>query len=269
MAAFLHRVVAPLPAGPYPAPTAGQTLYVALTGSDDGNDCMAEAGPCRTVAYAIAGAIDGDSTRVGPGTFAEKALSISAEIDIEGDAGGGTTIDFTGLGLYETVIQVVTADPLALDHLTITSAKGGLIETDGDLSILASTITETSINPFCYGSGCWPSVEITDSTVSGSVGTDGSHGSANTMSILRSSVGRVGATSLTVAESTLAGLSASTLAITDSTVSGGIHAGSGTVSGTTVTGGGIYGNQLTVVNSTITSGDVGILFSGVPGPLPS
>ncbi len=69
------------------------TRYVATTGSDAGNDCLASSSPCRTIKYAVSQACPGDTVSVAAGTYVESGqIVISSDVTIGGAGAGATTI---------------------------------------------------------------------------------------------------------------------------------------------------------------------------------
>jgi hypothetical protein len=138
MAAFLHRVVAPVTPPPYPAPTSSaETRHVATTGTDASNDCSDAGAPCRTMAHTLLEALPGDTIRIGPGTFHEANLVVDDDIAIEGHA-SGTTID--GDGAAARVLIISPGSTVSVSRLTITDGGRGGIRNSGAL-----TLTNVSI----------------------------------------------------------------------------------------------------------------------------
>ena len=256
MAAFLHRVVAPLPALPYPAPGGGLIFYVATTGTDGGNDCLTPATPCRTVKSAIDQTIDGDTIQIGPGTYAEPPLSVSHGVDFIGDGAGGTTIDVASNAA--SALTVTGYGLVNIDHVNFRTGGGGIRNDWGlDLSVVGSTITGTCA--MCYGIVTEGRLTLADSTISGYADGIDAWGVTITNSSITGNAG-VGVRSRTsdsprsssITNSTISGngdagldLNVSgTLTLTDSTVSGNGGAG--------LSLGGPYGEgTYTVTDSTI------------------
>jgi len=58
--------------------------YVAIAGSDSGNDCINPVNPCVTIAHAVGQANDGDILDVAAGTYTEPGLLIEKNLIIQG-----------------------------------------------------------------------------------------------------------------------------------------------------------------------------------------
>src|SRR5258706_16397489 len=79
-----------------PVHAIGNTLYVAMTGSNTGN-CQAALSPCLTITYALTQAVDGDQILVAAGTHRERAggkrkvlfFGAGGEAEIQGGGGQG------------------------------------------------------------------------------------------------------------------------------------------------------------------------------------
>jgi hypothetical protein len=171
MAAFLHRVEAPIAPPPHPAPSG--PLYVSTGGSDAAaNTCRVKATACRTIAYALTQTFAGDTINIGPGTFHEEDLTIAKDLSIVGDPGGGTMIDATGGALHRVIRIAPSGFAVTLSHLRITggsaSSGGGIFEELGTLTITDSTITgNTATNADGGGiANQGGTVTITHSTIS-------------------------------------------------------------------------------------------------------
>ncbi len=174
MAGFLHRVVMPVSPPPHPAP-GPQTLFAALTGTDDGNTdgkgCRVKADPCRTIRHAVSLAFDGDQISIGSGIFREEKIILDADLTIMGDPYGRTTIDASGGGHYQ-IFNIWRGRIVKLHHLTLTGGRarfGGAIQAEySDVTISDSTIVGNGVT--ASGGGLYSrngSLTITNSTITG------------------------------------------------------------------------------------------------------
>ena len=89
-------------ASPTPARADPGIRYVALSGSDAGNDCTNSATPCRTIQYAVDQAVPGDEIRVATGVYTDLVYRAghtqTVYIYVNGSLtirGGYTTADWT------------------------------------------------------------------------------------------------------------------------------------------------------------------------------
>jgi hypothetical protein len=257
MAAFLHRVVAPLPAPPYPAPAAGITFYVATTGANDGNNCLTPGTPCRTVKYAIDQTIVGDTIQIGPGTYAEPPLVLPHGLDIIGDGGGGTRIDVASSAA--PALTITGTGSVSIDHIDLHSAGGG-----------------TAI-PFQYKG----ELSVTDSTFTGSCATcDGVSGAKFITNTTISGYGRGIVAGGTITNSTITANAVygaySVGIITNSTISGnggiGVRGGGFTITNSTISGNGgdgisKYFDGISTISDSTISGNGGSGISKTQGTL--
>src|SRR5258706_16004197 len=77
-----------------PVHAIGNTLYVAMTGSNTGN-CQAALSPCLTITYALTQAVDGDQILVAAGAYSEGGGgNLNGSITRAG--GQGTIVDGGG-----------------------------------------------------------------------------------------------------------------------------------------------------------------------------
>jgi parallel beta-helix repeat protein len=113
------------------------TRYVAVNGSDSGNDvndCINAATPCRTIQHAVDEANHEDTVSVGKGTYDESVL-ITISLTITGAVAGPTTVAGDG---SDPSLQVQsgadsTLPTVSLDRLTLSgnTSDPGLIAEDG------------------------------------------------------------------------------------------------------------------------------------------
>ncbi len=78
-----------------------KSLYVAKSGSDGGNDCTSQAGPCATIGHGIASMAAGDTLVIGDGVYAEQIIHMpngtaAAYTTIQAANDWGVTIDGSG-----------------------------------------------------------------------------------------------------------------------------------------------------------------------------
>ena len=117
------------------------TFYVALTGSDSGNDGSVDR-PLRTIQAAVTAAASGDCILVGPGNFAEtvainKNLSISALVpgatSVNCATAAVTTLTVTGAVANQTLswegIHIVNSDNSGITSLALAVIGGGVAGT--------------------------------------------------------------------------------------------------------------------------------------------
>lgn len=89
------------------AAQSGLTRYVAPTGNDANNDCLAVRNPCATLAHAISQADPGDTIRISPGVYTETNIWIDKSLTI---AGQRTT---------DTILQGAETMAAAVDPILI------------------------------------------------------------------------------------------------------------------------------------------------------
>ncbi len=131
LGAFL--LLAPRPQAAAAAPT---TWYVATWGNDN-NDCRSWKTACRTIEEAKYRANDGDTIRIGPGTFRE-TLIIFSSLTFIGSGPNRTIVDGKG----EAPVFLIYSDvPVRISHMTIRNGlatdldRGGGITNWGTLTV--------------------------------------------------------------------------------------------------------------------------------------
>src|SRR5262245_13873570 len=84
------------------SPALAATRFVATTGNDTGNDCLAAGSPCKTITHALTQATGGDTTQVAAGTYNPTLgetfpLTVSSVgLTVVGDGANTTIIDAAG-----------------------------------------------------------------------------------------------------------------------------------------------------------------------------
>ena len=237
------------------APAAATTFYVSNAGSDASNNCMNPAGPCNTIAQAVAQAeatTGAGTIELAPGTYAPPAALTNV-------SDYGLTIAGTGSGPGATVIAGVAGasgptirygpgggpGALTLSNLTVGNPTGdnqnaisgsGALTLDGVVAEIASGISGSAVNN-----------AIGPTTISGSIVTTAGTGRA-----LVSSSGTLTLTGSTVAQTNTSSGSPA-LAVQD---------GAAAISGSTITsagnGGEAYQGQnasLSMSSSTVSASD--------------
>ena len=136
-----------------------QIRYVATSGDDTNNDCLAVANPCSTIQYAIDEAAAGDTVDIAAGTYNEHDITVNKDLTLKGAGADSTVIDAESLG---RVILIESDLESTIDSLTVTGGNaaasdfplnrlyGSGILNDGHLTIANSTITEN----VCLGRNC-------------------------------------------------------------------------------------------------------------------
>jgi hypothetical protein len=123
--------------------------FVLVTGSDTNfdkspNDCTDPEAPCATIQHAINVSTAGDLIFLGPGTYFEN-VTVTADITVQGDGTGGSTVNGSDL---DTVFRVGGGITAGLSGLTITAGNaqpatntsGGAIVNNGTLKVNECTI---------------------------------------------------------------------------------------------------------------------------------
>ncbi|HET8616635.1 MAG TPA: choice-of-anchor Q domain-containing protein [Actinomycetales bacterium] len=211
------------------------TIYVATDGADDVS-CGTSAAPCRTVtqgvAQALASGADDATVSIAAGTYPENVDTPSwpagRSLTLLGAGASSTTIDGQSAG----VVLRVPGGSVAVEALTLTgghsSASGGAIDSDGDLTVTSSTLTGNSTTQ--YGGAIY--ADHGTVTVTGSTFTD------NTASQVGGAISVQGSATLSLTASTLSGNSAA--------VGGAVSAGTATttVRSSTLSGNSGYGTVL-------------------------
>jgi hypothetical protein len=151
--------------------TQAQVRYVAGGGADTG-DCTSDAAPCATLLYALGRAGDGDTVRIGQGTY-PGAVTVTRSVTLEGDYGPGfvrapqrdparTVLDGGGNARPLTITGAATA--VTLDGLRIANgdasaaaprpgAGGGVLVTDGATLTAAEVRIEGNVANRGAGAG--------------------------------------------------------------------------------------------------------------------
>src|SRR5258706_2825747 len=128
-----------------PVHAIGNTLYVAMTGSNTGN-CQAALSPCLTITYALTQAVDGDQILVAAGTYSEGVV-VNVNVSITGAGMQATIVDGGGTG---DVFFIPVGKAAYLEKMTIqngvTSADGGGIENYGNLTLVQVRVTDNNGN---------------------------------------------------------------------------------------------------------------------------
>ncbi len=252
------------------APTAqAATRFVATTGNDSSNTCLASGSPCKTITFALARALAGDTISVAAGTYNTALgesfpLVINQDLTLTGAGAGSTILDATGAN---TTVIVVGGQTAMISGVTITGGNvsnsmcpscevfgGGLFNFGTTLTLTNSTVsgntascTATIPSGGCFASGgglvnLGGSLTVTNSTVSGNAASCITSGG----DLCRAQGGGLAnfLGPLTVTNSTVSGNTASCTA-----------GGSGVCS---ASGGGISfgGGTLTLTNATVTANTV-------------
>ena len=136
-----------------------QIRYVATSGDDTSNDCLAAANPCSTIQHAIDSAVAGDTIDIAVGTYNEHDIIVDKDLILKGAGADSTVIDAEGLG---RVILVESDLESTIDSLTVTGGNaaasnfplnkffGSGIFNNGNLTIANSIVTEN----ICTGGNC-------------------------------------------------------------------------------------------------------------------
>ena len=173
--------------GTQPVRAAGP-WYVSTTGSDS-NDCLSPGTTCGTINGAIGKATSGDTINVAIGTYTSTGSEVVL-IDRDVTLSGGWDDTFSNQRGFTTIDaqqarrgMVQLAVTASIDHFIIkngfwTNYYGGGIYSEGNLTIVNSSIHDNSIGNLCYGGGIFTSgiiLTIENSTVSSKIaGCNGS-----------------------------------------------------------------------------------------------
>ena len=102
MASFVATVFLVLALATAGVRASPDTLYVATTGSDSGNNCRTQGSPCASIGHAISQAFSDDTIKVAQGTYTEN-ITINKNVALEGGyESTGWTRD---IQTYQTVID--------------------------------------------------------------------------------------------------------------------------------------------------------------------
>jgi hypothetical protein len=157
---------------------AATNRFVAVGGSDTGNDCSNMGSPCATIQHAIGQSASGDFIQLGPGKYFENVI-VNQSVTIQGDATIGSTVDGNNAGRVFGIEFGVVA---TLNMLTITNGKvssgetmtgtGGGIANIGTLTVVQCTITgnQATAVGFTGGGGIFNgggALTVINSTISG------------------------------------------------------------------------------------------------------
>ncbi len=172
---------------------AAQIRYVATSGDDTSNDCLAAANPCSTIQHAIDEAAAGDTVDIAAGTYNEHDIIIDKDLILKGAGADNTVIDAEGLG---RVILIESDLESTIDSLTVTGGdvddgpqdytdyvcnyggSGGGIFNKGDLTITDSTINGNSATNYGCGGGIYNrgNLSINSSTINENTADGGGSG---------------------------------------------------------------------------------------------
>lgn len=98
--------------------TDGGDRYVEVAGSDAANDCTDSGSPCASIQHAIDEACDGDTVRVGAGTFSED-VAVNHLVTVVGQGIGTTIVDVSGQSGQNNAGMWVSADGVTLRDFTL------------------------------------------------------------------------------------------------------------------------------------------------------
>jgi hypothetical protein len=195
------------------------TRFVAATGNDAGNTCLASGSPCKTITRALTQAVTGDTISVAAGTYnlalgETFPLTINKTLTLTGAGAGSTILD--AIGANQRVITI-NSGTVTIAGVTITGgrvsctgslgfpcgANGGGLVNSGTLTLTNSTVSgnTASCTGECDAEGGglenFGTLTLTNSTVSGNAATcsgfdcdkrGGGLGNAGTMTLTNSTV---------------------------------------------------------------------------------
>ncbi len=153
------------------------TLFVAPTGSDAGNDCTVAGSPCATIAHAISEAFAGDRVELAAGTYTENVV-VDKSLEIAGagcgvttvaDAAGCTAPDFQFCALvFEIEVANVTIHDLAVTTNFIAFGSSTLVTDNLEIYNTDMSGGGQSLDGYLAGSG----LLYHDNTATGSTFND-------------------------------------------------------------------------------------------------
>jgi hypothetical protein len=156
---------------------AATNRFVAVGGSDMGNDCTLQGNPCATIQHAINQSTSGDVILLGPGTYTEN-VTVGQNVTIQGAAAAGSTVN--GGKQEVPVLSVPVGVTAALSTLTLTGGNGddeggGGINNQGTLTVTNTKITGNTAGGSGFGGGIsnGGTLTVANSTISANSATIG------------------------------------------------------------------------------------------------
>jgi hypothetical protein len=151
-------------------PAGAWTRFIATTGNDSSNACLAPGSPCKTITHALMQAVSGDIISVAAGTYnlplgETFPLVINQNLTLTGEGAGSTILDATGAN--RRVITITAGVTATIWGVTITGgavsctnsgsgscvAEGGGLHNDGTLTLTSSTVSGNTASCTSSGSG--------------------------------------------------------------------------------------------------------------------